>query len=71
MRVDPLPHSPSPGAARGGPPAARGPLDGKYQLLRELAGGGGTSVYEAEQVMLGKRVAVKLFPTRLVADPGG
>ncbi len=36
-------------------------LDGKYTLLRELGSGGTGTVYEAEHVSVGKRVAIKLL----------
>jgi serine/threonine-protein kinase len=36
-------------------------LDGKYALLRELGSGGAGTVYEAEHLVMGKRVAVKLL----------
>jgi eukaryotic-like serine/threonine-protein kinase len=34
-------------------------LDGKYRILRHLADGGMGSIYEAEHLLIGKRVAVK------------
>lgn len=36
-------------------------LDGKYALLRELGSGGAGTVYEAEHLLMGKRVAVKVL----------
>jgi serine/threonine protein kinase len=36
-------------------------LDGKYVLLRELGSGGTSTVYEAENLVVGKKVAVKLM----------
>jgi serine/threonine protein kinase len=43
-------------------------LDGKYALLRELGSGGAGTVYEAEHLVVGKRVAIKLL--HAVADEG-
>jgi serine/threonine protein kinase len=36
-------------------------LDGKYALLRELGSGGTGTVYEAENLVVGKKVAIKLM----------
>src|SRR5262245_42706181 len=36
-------------------------LDGKYTLLREIGSGGAGTVYEAEHLVVGKRVAIKLL----------
>src|SRR3954464_15654068 len=36
-------------------------LDGKYALLRELGSGGAGTVYEAENLLVGKRIAIKLM----------
>ena len=36
-------------------------LDGKYALLRELGAGGAGTVYEAENLIVGKKVAIKLM----------
>jgi serine/threonine-protein kinase len=36
-------------------------LDGKYALLRELGNGGTGTVYEAENLIVGKKVAIKLM----------
>lgn len=36
-------------------------LDGKYALLRELGSGGSGTVYEAENLIVGKRIAIKLM----------
>jgi len=37
------------------------PIDGKYTLGRELGRGGSGTVYEAENLLLGKRIAIKLL----------
>jgi serine/threonine protein kinase len=36
-------------------------LDGKYALLRELGSGGTGTVYEAENLLVGKKIAIKLM----------
>ena len=45
-------------------------LDGRYRLLREIAAGGMGSVWEAEHLALGKRVAVKLLHSTISDVPG-
>src|SRR5262249_24123457 len=63
--------TPSGGQPALGPPptpAAIGRL-GAYRILRELGSGGMGTVYEAEDVQLQRRVALKVISRRLAASP--
>ena len=58
----------SPGDGLDGPSASLGEL-GDFRLLREVGRGGMGVVYEAEQISLRRRVALKVLPFAAAIDP--
>jgi serine/threonine protein kinase/Flp pilus assembly protein TadD len=63
--LDPCDPVPAPAAAG----LAGGTRLGDYHLLREVGRGGMGIVYEAEQISLGRRVALKVLPLATALDP--
>ncbi|MCR4413041.1 MAG: protein kinase [Thermoguttaceae bacterium] len=66
-----MPHQGPEAKAAASPAAALQPLGtlGDFRLLREIGCGGMGVVYEAEQISLGRRAALKVLPFASVLDP--
>ena len=49
-------------------PVPARPIDGKYALVREIGSGAAAAVYEAQHLIVGKRVAIKMLHPLVARD---